>query len=84
LNSQVALVTARRDAYVAGFALLNAMGRAEADDLNLDGGALYDPVVNYRRVSRRMSDWNDDPTPVPVSTRTVSGPPNTPVTPPSE
>jgi outer membrane protein len=83
LNSQVALVTARRDAYVAGFALLNAMGRAEAEDLNLDGGALYDPLVNYRRVSRRSSDWNDDPTPVPVSTRTVTGPPNTPVTPPS-
>ena len=53
LNSQVALVTARRDAYVAGFALLNAMGQAEAEDLNLDGGALYDPVANYRRVSRR-------------------------------
>jgi outer membrane protein len=84
LNSQVALVTARRDAYVAGFALLNAMGRAEADDLNLDGGALYDPVANYNRVSRKASDWSDDPTPQPVSTRTVTGPPNTPVTPRSE
>jgi outer membrane protein len=84
LNSQVALVTARRDAYVAGFALLNAMGQAEAEDLNLDGGALYDPVANYRRVSRRASDWNDDPTPQPVSTRTVVGPPNIPVTPPPE
>jgi outer membrane protein len=73
LNSQVALVTARRDAYVAGFALLNAMGRAEADDLNLDGGALYDPVANYDRVSRRWSDWADDGTPAPVSTRTVNG-----------
>ena len=30
LNSQVSLVTARRDAYVAGFQLLNAMGQAEA------------------------------------------------------
>jgi outer membrane protein len=81
LNSQVALVTARRDAYVAGFALLNAMGRAEADDLNLDGGALYDPLANYQRVNRRWSDWADDPDPVPVSTRTVSGPAaNTPVT----
>jgi outer membrane protein len=83
LNSQVLLVTARRDAYVAGFALLNAMGRAEAEDINLDGGALYDPLVNYRRVSRRSSDWNDDPAPAPVSTRTITGPPNTPVTPPS-
>ena len=74
LNSQVALVSARRDAYVAGFALLNAMGRAEAEDLNLDGGALYDPLANYRRVSRRWSDWADDPAPQPVSTRTVTGP----------
>jgi len=74
LNSQVALVTARRDAYVAGFALLNAMGRAEAEDLNLDGGALYDPLSNYNRVSRRASDWSDDPAPQPVSTRTVTGP----------
>ena len=85
LNSQVALVTARRDAYVAGFALLNAMGQAEVEDLNLDGGALYDPVANYNRVSRRASDWSDDATPAPVATRTVVGPPaNTPVTPPTE
>ncbi|HEV2746331.1 MAG TPA: TolC family outer membrane protein [Allosphingosinicella sp.] len=76
LNSQVALVTARRDAYVAGFALLNAMGQAEVEDLNLDGGYLYDPVANYKRVSRRASDWSDDPAPQPVATRTVVvGPP---------
>jgi outer membrane protein len=84
LNSQVLLVTARRDAYVAGFALLNAMGQAEAEDLGLDGGPLYDPVANYRRVNRRASDWSDDATPTPVATRTVAGPPNDPVTPPSE
>ena len=78
LNSQVALVTARRDAYVAGFALLNAMGRAEVEDLNLDGGALYDPVVNYDRVSRRASDFGDDPAPTPVATRTLMGPPAPP------
>ena len=54
LNSQVLLVTARRDAYVAGFQLLNAMGQAEAEDLNLDGGALYDPLVNYDRYSRQL------------------------------
>jgi outer membrane protein len=74
LNSEVALVSARRDAYVAGFQLLNAMGRAEAEDLNLDGGALYDPVANYRRVSRRSSDWDEDEEPRAVSTRTVTGP----------
>jgi outer membrane protein len=84
LQSQVALVTARRDAYVAGFQLLNAMGRAEAEDLNLDGGALYDPVANYNRVSRRGSDWSDDATPAPVSTRTVTAPSNSPVTAPQE
>ncbi|MFC7497935.1 TolC family outer membrane protein [Enterovirga sp. GCM10030262] len=85
LNSQVLLVTARRDAYVAGFALLNAMGQAEVGDLNLDGGYIYDPVANYDRVSRRASDWSDDPVPQPVATRTVYGPvAQTPVTPPSE
>jgi outer membrane protein len=84
LNSQVALVTARRDAYVAGFALLNAMGKAEAEDLNLDGGALYDPLVHYNRTRGRASDWSDDPAPLPVSTRTVTGPSNSPVTPPTE
>ena len=35
LNAQVQLVTARRNAYVAGFTLLAAMGRAEARDLGL-------------------------------------------------
>ena len=84
LNSQVALVTARRDAYVAGFALLNAMGQAEADDLNLDAGPLYDPTANYRRVSRDWSDWNDDPKPAPVATRTTPGASTTPVTPDEE
>ena len=78
LNSQVQLVTARRDAYVAGFALLAAMGRAEADDLNLDGGPLYDPVANYDRVRRRISDWGSDPDPQPVATRTVDVAPQTP------
>ena len=71
LNSQVLLVTARRDAYVAGFQLLNAMGQAEAEDLNLDGGPLYDPLVHYERYSGTWSDWDDGPRSQPVSTRTV-------------
>ncbi len=71
LNSQVTLVSARRDAYVAGFALLNAMGRAEMRDLGLDGGPLYDPTVNYRRVSRRISDFGDDPAPATQASRTL-------------
>ncbi|HVL77929.1 MAG TPA: TolC family outer membrane protein [Sphingomicrobium sp.] len=71
LNSQVALVTARRDAYVSGFQLLNAMGQAEADDLGLEGGPLYDPLGNYRRVSGNWSDWARDPRHQPAATRTV-------------
>lgn len=71
LNSQVALVTARRDAYVAGFQLLNAMGQAEARDLGLDGGPLYDPLGNYRRVAGSWNDWASDPRHLPVATRTV-------------
>jgi outer membrane protein len=71
LNSQVLLVTARRDAYVAGFQLLNAMGAAEAEDLNLEAGPLYDPQVHYRRYSGSWSDWDDGPRARPVSTRTA-------------
>ena len=84
LNSQVALVTAKRDAYVAGFQLLNAMGQAQAQDLGLDGGPLYDPLGNYRRVANNWNDWATDPAHVPAATRTVSpqeAPPNPIVTP---
>jgi outer membrane protein len=72
LNSQVLLVTARRDAYVAGFNLLNAMGQAEADDLGLDGGPLYDPLGNYRRVAGDWNDWSNDPRHNPVASSTVT------------
>jgi outer membrane protein len=72
LNSQVLLVTARRDQYVAGFQLLNMMGQAEADDLGLDGGALYDPLGNYRRVAGSWSDWAGEPRHPTVATSTVT------------
>lgn len=72
LNSQVLLVTARRDAYVAGFQLLNAMGQAEAEDLGLEGGPLYDPLGNYRRVAGDWNDWTMDRRHMPVSTRTTT------------
>jgi outer membrane protein len=78
LNSQVQLVTARRNSYVAGFSLLAAMGQAEARDLGLEGGALYDPVANYNRVKNRIWDWADDAAPTPVATRTVDTPAQTP------
>jgi outer membrane protein len=71
LRAQVQLVIARRNAYVAGFTLLAAMGRAEARDLNLGGGTLYDPEVNYKRVRGKWFDFDDDPAPVARSTRTV-------------
>ena len=74
LRAQVQLVTARRNAYVAGFSLLAAMGRAEADDLNLDAGPLYDPAANYDRVKNKIWDWSFDPDPLPRSTRTVDTP----------
>jgi outer membrane protein len=72
LNSQVALVSAKRDAYVAGFQLLNAMGQAEARDLGLDGGPLWDPLGNYRRVANSIGDWAQDPRHNSVASRTVS------------
>lgn len=91
LNSQVALVTARRDQYVAGFQLLNAMGQAEARDLGLDGGPLYDPLGNYRRVAGDWNDWSTDPrhptvaTPIATPAETGAAAPATPgVTPPRQ
>jgi outer membrane protein len=80
LNSQVALVTAKRDAYVAGFQLLNAMGQAQAQYLGLDGGPLYDPLGNYRHVANNWNDWASDPRHPTVATRTVS-PEEMPATP---
>ena len=78
VNARAQLVTARRNAYVAGFSLLALMGKAEARDLNLDvGGPLYDPTVNAQRVRRKLNDWDRDPEPAPDSTRTVDIPPAT-------
>jgi outer membrane protein len=71
LSSKVQLVTARRNAYVAGFSLLASMGRAEARDLGLDGGALYDPVINYEEVEGAWNDWSSRPDPKAEATRTV-------------
>lgn len=77
LRAQVGLVAARRNAYVASFNLLAAMGRAQADDLGFDPATLYDPEANYRRVRGRVFDWAlDAPTP-PKATRTVDTPAQT-------
>ena len=74
LNSKVQLVTARRNAYVAGFTLLAAMGRAEARDLGLEGGPLYDPVAEFEKVEGAWNDWASQPDPMTQSTRTVDTP----------
>ncbi len=71
LRAQVQLVAARRNAYVAGFTLLAAMGKAEARDLGLDGGPLYDPNTNYERVKGKWFDWEMDKDPSAKGTRTV-------------
>ncbi len=78
LNSQVQLVSAQRNAYVAGFALLSAMGQTEARDLGLDGGALYDPQTNYDRVRTKIWDWSGEASPSAISTRTVDTPAQNP------
>ena len=74
VQARVRLVTARRNAYVAGFSLLAAMGKAEARDLGLEGGTFYDPQVNYKRVRNAWWDWSSDPAPKAKSTRTVDTP----------
>ena len=71
LTAQVQLATAQRNAYVAGFNLLSAMGKAEARDLGLDGGVLDDPQANYDRVQHSKWDWSSDPDPAVDATRTV-------------
>jgi outer membrane protein len=75
VQARAQLVTARRNAYVAGFSLLALMGRAEARDLNLDDGVvIYDPAVNFERVHDRIFDWDRDPKAEAKSTRTVDIP----------
>lgn len=83
LSTQVQLVSAQRNAYVAAFSLLAAMGKAEARDLGLGGGTLYDPEVNYRRVRGQIFDWADDPAPKQVATDTRSVPAATAATGPA-
>jgi outer membrane protein len=90
LNSEVNLVTARRNAYVAGFQLLYAMGLVDYKHLGLEGGPLYDPTQNYQRAKHALSDWQDGPRPAAVAKPTYgperipqNSPQNSPVTPAS-
>lgn len=85
LNARVQLVTARRNAYVAGFQLLAAMGRAEARDLGLvEEGLLYDPMTNYNRVKGKWFDWESDPAPTVTTTSTRNVPAATASYPPAD
>jgi outer membrane protein len=86
LGSEVQLVTAQHDAYVAGFSLLNAMGLVNYKHLGLEGGALYDPIVSYRHATHVLNDWSDGPEPQPIAKPTYGPqvlPENPPVTPAS-
>jgi len=56
LDSQVSLVTARRDEYVAAFALLQAIGRLNAVALGLPV-EVYDPTGYFRKVKYKLIGW---------------------------
>lgn len=73
LNARVQLVSAQRNAYVAAFTLIAAMGHAEARDLGLTPAMLYDPNANYRRVRSKLFDFDfaDRPATTATSTRNV-------------
>jgi len=61
LDSQVSLVSAERDEYVAGFSLLSSVGQLGARDLGLSV-QLYDPSENYNDVKYQFIGWgtNDE------------------------
>lgn len=56
LDARVALVRSQRDEVVAAYGLLAAMGRLNAENLGLPV-KIYDPGVNYERVSDRIFGW---------------------------
>ncbi len=77
INARVILATAWRNAYVAGFTLLAAIGSAEARDLDLEGVTLYDAKANLKRSRGDVFDWSGRPTPTIRSTRTITVPAQT-------
>lgn len=74
-SSKVQLVTAQRNAYVAAFSLLAAMGQVDAVELGIKPADVYDPMTHYDRVKGKWSDWDDGERPAPIATRTVDSPP---------
>jgi len=63
VNAEVQLATARRNAYVAAFTLLAAMGRVQAKDLDLDGGELFNAGTLDSQVRSEVWRWELGPTP---------------------
>jgi len=57
LNSEVNLVTTKRDIVVSAYTLLAAIGRLDAEHLGL-GSAVYDPEAHYQEVRRKW--WGID------------------------
>ena len=67
-------MTAQRNAYVAAFSLLAAMGRVSAVDLGLAPSDVYDPTIHYKQVRNNFWDWSDGPAVTPQASRTVDSP----------
>jgi len=55
LNSEVNLVTDRRNLVVASYTLLSTIGRLNAQELGL-AGLIYDPEAHYHEVRRKWFD----------------------------
>lgn len=81
LDARVTLVRAERDAFVAGYALLATVGRAEADDLELPV-ELYRPDDYTTQAKRHWVDWAPGFDAQPVATQVKApdtmGPPAPP------
>ena len=81
LNSEVNLVTARREEQVAAYSLLASLGAAEAEALGVPV-QVYDSTANAKRVRRLLGEGGDEnaaPLPLPPAIRAsdslVIGPP---------
>ncbi len=72
LDSQVSLVTSRRDLVVASYALLAAIGRLTPSDLRLPTDT-YDPDVHYRDVKNRPFGFHWATSVLPIEDTTVVG-----------
>jgi outer membrane protein len=75
LNTEVVLVRAERDRYIAVYRLLQVIGRAEAAALGITD-RLYDPTINFKRVNHSWQEFGEDPNP--REDRSVNRPPGAP------